>query len=117
MSYLRKVELKLIIFYSFYFGWLSAIIALSQDSRFLNYFVVGIAVFYFILLRQADDIIWFVIGAFIPIFMAILLSMNDLRLDFQDIETMQIWFPVAWGTTIVTLRRLYFTITKDIMMF
>lgn len=99
---------SIIIFYILYFVWLTLVTFLTPDPELLTYFTVGIVVFYFIFLRNAWDWFWFIVGAaFIVIGTTARFESWDIQINTEKLNELPIWLPLAWGTTVVALKKLY----------
>ena len=108
-----KKESLIVIFYILYFSWLFTIVFMSPNTFFLNYFTMAIVLFYLILLRESGDVFWFIATSGIIAFGSIV-QFSSWRLDF-DLENLYftpLWLPLAWGTTILALRKLYYIVVK-----
>src|SRR3989344_1616555 len=103
-----KKEGIIVIFYILYFTWLFLITYLTNQTRTLEYISVGIVLFYFTFLRERGDFFWFWAGVLVPVIgAAVSLDKGGVDFDIQILTFMPIWLPLAWGTTIVALRKLY----------
>ena len=110
-----KKENLIVVFYVLYFVWLFIVTYLTPDLAILNYFTLGVAFFYFIFLRSDNDLLLFAFGSLIPILFVVLGVGNpQLKLDFSAIKDTPIWLPIAWGTTFVTLRKLFVLVAREI---
>lgn len=103
-----SLQTKVIVFYTAFFIWLISLIFLTPDASFMTYFTGGIAIFYFVFLRSAGDLAWFLLGASF-IYAAAIVNIDGFstNLDFSAVYGVPIWLPVAWGTTVLALRRFY----------
>lgn len=109
----KKREVFIIFFYGMYFIWLLVVTYLTSDVAVLTYFTVAISVFHLIFLREVGDLSWFVIAAFIPVVFAIVrFEKSQLKFDLLSLKDFPYWLSLAWGTTTVALRKLYFLLTK-----
>src|SRR3989344_4066904 len=109
---MRK-EKMIVIFYILYFSWLLLISYFSPNADFLNYFSYGITIFYFLFLREKGDFIWFWAGVSVPLITASVSVIHwSTKIDFSAFRFIPIWLPLAWGITIVSLRKLYFIVTR-----
>ncbi len=101
-----KKESLIIVFYVMYFSWLFAIVFLTQDLKILNLFAILTVIFYFIFLKTRGDFLFFLIGFLIPILVsAITLSKSQENFNFSFVLEIPIWLPLAWGTTVIALKR------------
>ncbi len=108
-----KKENIIISFYVVYFGWLFTVAFLTPSVTILNYFTATVAVLYFVLLREKGDIVWFWISALIPLLVAATSFGNwQFSFDFNLLYYTPLWLPLAWGTTIVALRKFFILVTK-----
>ena len=109
-----KNTTPIIIFYVMYFIWLFTVTYLTPEVKFLNYFTLGVTLFYFILLREKGDLLWFTVAAAIPVLMSsISFEKGSLKTEFQLIALMPIWLPLAWGTTVIALRKFYLVLAYE----
>ena len=107
-----KKESLIIIFYILYFGWLFTITYLSPDTIHINYFTLFVVFFYFVFLREEWDIIWFLVASSIA-----LIGKNSLfseigEKSFEQITQIPLWLPLAWGTTVVALRKFFILVSN-----
>ena len=103
-----KRETLIVIFYVLYFSWLFTVIYLSPETALLNVFTSVIVLFYFLFLRQEGDFVWFfatLVGAIFGRFIS--LENRRLSFDIQSINEFPIWLPLAWGTTVLALRKFF----------
>lgn len=108
-----KKENLIVIFYVVYFSWLFTVAYINPETNTLNYFTVIVAFFYLIFLREKGDLLLFWLGALVPMLLASFSIKNlEPKFDLATVSLIPIWLPVAWGTTIVALRKLYILITK-----
>ncbi|OGM20308.1 hypothetical protein A2863_01545 [Candidatus Woesebacteria bacterium RIFCSPHIGHO2_01_FULL_38_9b] len=108
-----KKDTFIIIFYFIYFSWLFTITYLTPKTDLLNYFTLSIIFFYFVLLRESGDLFWFWLGTLIPILFNLSSFTNfEFKFDLAKIILTPIWLPLAWGTTIIALRKFYLIITR-----
>ena len=107
-----KKETLIIIFYVRYFSWLFTVTFFTQDPPFLNYFTGFIALFYFMFLREEGDFWWFATGFAISLILMVFSFTGwKVETDFEVLKHTPVWLPLAWGTTIVALRKFYLTLT------
>jgi hypothetical protein len=113
LSKSMKKETAIILFYFLYFFWLFAVTYLLFNILILNYFTVFVALFYLIFLREKGDIVWFIFASFIPILFSFF-TFSGWQVNFyaDNLRFFPPWLALAWGTTIVALRKLYFVINK-----
>ena len=106
----RKIKktTSIIIFYIVYFVWLTLVTFLTPDPMLLTYFTAGMVLFYFIFLRSSGDWFWFLLGAGVLIVGTIASWESwDIKINLVKLQEMPYWLPLAWGTTIVALKKLY----------
>ncbi len=108
-----KKENIIILFYFLYFSWLFTIAFLTPTVKSLNYFTIIVSFFYFIFLREKGDFFYYLFACLIPMFFAIF-SFNKIQPVFlvNNLKYVPLWLPLAWGITIVALRKFYLQITK-----
>lgn len=96
-----------------YFIWLTVITFISPDIKLLNIFSIGIVVFYFMFLQEKWDWFFFLLGS-LAIVMSIIGQFKnwDLIMDYHKLQAIPLWFPMAWGTTAVALRKFYVIISN-----
>ena len=110
-----KKENLIVIFYVLYFAWLFTVTYLTPEPPILNYFTLGVAAFYFIFLRGENDLFWFLLGSSVAFAIVILgIGSGRFQLNFSAIKDTPIWLPIAWGTTFVTLRKLFVLVAREI---
>lgn len=106
----KKTDLqtKIIVFYTAFFIWLTTIIFLKPEESFISYFTGAMALFYFVFLREAGDIFWFILGVAL-IYLAAIVTIDGLNVTYNvdAVNVVPLWLPAAWGTTLVALRRFY----------
>jgi hypothetical protein len=108
-----KKENIIIIFYIIYFGWLFTVAFLTPSIDTLNYFTSIVTVIYFVFLKEKGDFIWFWISALVPLIIAAVSFSNwQFKFDSSLLYYTPLWLPLAWGTTIVALRKFYILITR-----
>ncbi len=108
-----KKDTPIIVFYVLYFSWLLTVTYLTPETTILNFFTLGVALFYFIFLREKGDLAWFWFGAVIPLIFASLTFVDwSLKFDISFLTYMPPWLPIAWGTTFVALRKFYILLTN-----
>ena len=104
-------ETPVLIFYILYFIWLFTVTYLTPEIMIVNYFTGGVALFYFIFLREKEDVLWFLIASLIPIIVtATDITSWQLSFNFGLVAYMPLWLPLAWGTTVVALRKFYISV-------
>src|SRR3989344_1668037 len=104
-------ETPVLIFYILYFIWLFTVTYLTPEIMIVNYFTGGVALFYFIFLREKEDVLWFLIASLIPIIVtATDITSWQLSSNFGLVAYMPLWLPLAWGTTVVVLRKFYISV-------
>lgn len=108
----RKVR-YIIAFYFLYFSWLLTIIFISPRVIILNYFTALVTLVYFLTIRESDDFWWFAGGFLISVVLTII-SFSGFRIKYEpsNVKFLAPWLPVAWGTTFVSLRKIYLILTK-----
>lgn len=110
---MKVKDTPVIIFYILYFGWLFTVTFLTPDPKLLNYFSVGIVIFYFVFLGKVLDVLWFIPASAIPLLIQIISFYNwELKFDVSSIQYVPAWLPLSWGTTAVALRKFYFIILE-----
>lgn len=99
-------EKVIVIFYILYFTWLLSITYLIRDILYINYFSIGVTAFYFLFLKEKDDIVLFLIAAGFSLILTFYIfdSMN-LPMNIYDLNTTPLWLPLAWGVTTVSLKK------------
>src|SRR4030042_2521025 len=103
-----KKENIIIIFYVIYFSWLFTVAFLTPSVNILNYFTSFVSVIYLIFLRENGDLFWFCMSALIPLFFAAVTFSNwQFKFEAGMLNYLPLWLPLAWGTTIVALRKFY----------
>jgi hypothetical protein len=108
-----KKETLVAVFYIIYFSWLLVVTFLNPITSTLNIFTFTVALFYLIFLRESEDMLFFFISACIPILFAVISFNNfQLKFDSSNLRFLPIWLPIAWGTTIVALKRFYNILTS-----
>ena len=108
-----KKETAILLFYIMYFFWLFAVTYLLFNIAILNYFTGFVAIFYLLFLREKGDVAWFIFACFIPIvFSFFSFSGWEVNFSTDNLRFFPPWLALAWGTTIVALRKLYFVINK-----
>lgn len=109
-----KNTTPIIIFYIVYFLWLFTVTYLTPEVMFLNYFTGGVTILYFLLLREKGDLFWFSVSALIPMLMAaISWEKGSLKTDINLVYLMPMWLPLAWGTTVIALRKFYLVLAYE----
>jgi hypothetical protein len=107
---MRKESL-IITFYVLYFGWLTSIVYLIRYTQVLDYFTLGVAMFYFAFIREKWDVFWFVLGCFIVVGFVMSSFYNGIfQVNLNSVFDIPIWLPLSWGTTFVALRKFFVTI-------
>jgi hypothetical protein len=103
-----KKETYIVIFYILYFAWLFSLVYLTPRETLLNWFATGIIFFYFTFLKEDGDLVWFA-ATFLGTIMGKISSVERGHLLFNTevISSIPIWLPIAWGTTIVALRKFF----------
>lgn len=108
-----KKETLIIIFYVLYFSWLFAITFLSLSTRTLNIFTATVAFFYILFLREKGDLIWFWVAGLVPVFFTVFsLSNWQPKLDLRLLIYLPPWIPMAWGSTVVALRKFFNLVSR-----
>lgn len=112
---MKKETVPIILFYILYFVWIFTVVYLTTQTRLLTYFSLGVVLFYFAFLREKKDAVWFITSAFAPIIITIV-SFENVRLNFNPelILYMPLWLPLAWGTTVVALRKFYLVVMNSL---
>lgn len=109
MDLIKNKEKQIVVFYILYFSWLFTLTILTVDAKLQDYFAIAIVSFYFILLRENYDLLWFCLFALASI-AKILLPLESaftLNYFYEKIGEIHIWLPFSWGTTAVALRKFY----------
>jgi len=108
-----KKETLIVVFYILYFTWLFSVTYLTQDPNILNYFSIVVTIFYFALVRESGDFLWFLLGfAFSILLTVVVVKGFQVKFDTSGIFLIPIWLPISWGTTIVALRKFYLIVQK-----
>jgi hypothetical protein len=107
MKFDTKIEKRIIVFYILYFVWLYIITFLTGQTVYLTAFSSVVVAFYFAFLRQAGDLLFFLLGTAVPVLFAFF-SLTDSGITYtpENLAFLPIWFPLAWGTTVVAIRQL-----------
>lgn len=101
-----KKDTLVITFYILYFSWLFAVTYLTQDIKILNYYTILVVGFYFLFLRERGDFFWFCGGVVVSVILTITSYSNfQIKFDASVIPYIPIWLPMAWGTTLIALRK------------
>lgn len=108
-----KKENFLVIFYILYFAWLFTITYLNTNTALINYFTFFVAAFYLFFLKEEWDFLIFVFSGLIPVVQTIL-GFSKWEMDYSPelLSYMPLWLPIAWGTTVVALRKLYLSLAN-----
>lgn len=105
---MKKETIPIVVFYVLYFCWIFLITYLTPQVRILNYFTSGVSLFYFVFLREKGDLYWFLLGILVPLFITAVSFVNmSPVIDISLIYYMPIWLPLAWGTTVIALRKFF----------
>lgn len=108
-----KTETFIILFYVFYFGWLSVVTFLAPDAQLLTYFTAAITIFYFVALRERWDVFWFLLGASLMVLSAgTSYQRGEFKFNFGVVGELPVWLFLAWGTTVVALRKFFLIVTR-----
>lgn len=107
-----KKETLIVIFYILYFSWLFTLTYLSPSTLIINYFTLFVVFFYFIFLREEWDIVWFIVSASIAILINNSLFLKFGKIGYGSLEKIPFWLPLAWGTTVLALRKFFIIISK-----
>src|SRR3990167_4198094 len=108
-----KKDSYVIIFYFLYFSWLFFITYLTAKVDILNYFTFSVVAFYFLFLREGSDFFWFFLASTgYLLFSTISYTGSQLTLDTAKLVLTPVWIPLAWGTTIIALRKFYIVVTR-----
>jgi hypothetical protein len=106
-----KKETLIVVFYIMYFTWLLTVTFISANTRMLNIFTLSVAAFYFLFLKSKGDVVWFTATFFGAILGKLsMVHAGKLTFDFPSLLVLPLWLPVAWGTTMVALRRFFLLI-------
>jgi len=109
---MRK-ENVIVIFYVLYFSWLFTVAFLMPSINVLNYFTGIVTIFYFVFLREKGDLFWYGLACFLPIFIGITTFDNwQLKFNINLLSHIPTWLLMAWGTTVVSLRKLFLLINS-----
>ena len=111
-----KKQTAIIVFYTAYFLWLLIIAYVSPETDLVNLFTGIIVAFYFVYLKEVGDVQWFLATATmvtIYLFYTGTLYFDDF-LSLNNLVYIPIWIPLAWGTTIVALRKFYLKMNKGV---
>jgi hypothetical protein len=108
-----KKETAILLFYVLYFIWLFTVTYLTFNTPILNLFTAFVSIFYLIFLREKGDFWWFFLAAAIPIIVSCF-TITGWYINFStdNLKYFPPWLSLAWATTIVALRKLYFVISK-----
>ncbi len=104
---------SIIIFYVLYFSWLFLVAYLWPNSAVLTFFLLLIVGFYFIFLKEKSDLFLFAFVTTASWFIS-----KELALDpgFTNIGFPPLgipYWPIAWGVTALSLRKLYLLLSTD----
>jgi hypothetical protein len=67
--------------------------------------------FYFAFIREKWDLLWFLAGCLIVIFMVMSSFYNGIfQVNLNSVLEIPVWLPLSWGTTFVALRKFFVTI-------
>jgi len=103
-----KKETLIIVFYVLYFLWLFLITYLTKYADILNYYTIGVIAFYFLFLREKGDFGWFTLGIIASVLITIThIGGFQIKFDTPAIALIPLWLPLAWGTTLVALRKFF----------
>lgn len=109
-----KKQTLLVIFYILYFAWLFTVTYLTKETMILNYFTSAVILFYLIFLREKNDVYLFILVSVV-----VLLGANSafsewpLNIDIDKLLNTPPWLPIAWGTTVLALRKLYIVVLES----
>jgi len=108
-------QTKIIVFYVAYFTWLTLVTFLTSNEILLAYFVGGILAFYLVFLRERGDILLSV-GAATAMILVNIGSFNltngGLSFEAYKLNEIPYYLPMAWGLTVMALRKFYFIANK-----
>lgn len=108
-----KKENIIVAFYVLYFGWLFTVAFLTPSLDILNIFTSIITILYFIFLKEKWDLVWFWVAALAPIAIGTVTFANwQFKFESGLLPYIPMWLPLAWGTTIVALRKFFILITR-----
>jgi hypothetical protein len=101
-------ETLIVTFYIIYFVWLLTVTYISADTHLLNLFTLGVIMFYFLFLKEKGDVVWFA-ATFLGAILGKISMVQDGKFSFDmlSLATLPPWLPVAWGTTVVALRKFF----------
>lgn len=108
-----KNDQAVIVFYLSYVVWLFIVIFLSPDVFLLTLFTGAILLFYMLFLSDVMDIAWIIAG--ITIFIVVtIVKINGFEITFDNkmLAEIPVWVYLAWGTTVVALRRFFIIANK-----
>lgn len=110
---MKKETVPIVVFYILYFVWIFTVVYLTTQTTILNYFSIGVVLFYFLFLREKGDFIWFAAAFMIPLAITAFSVEKGLP-EFSPklILFMPPWLPLAWGTTIIALRKFYTVVSE-----
>jgi hypothetical protein len=112
MALKLKKETMIIIFYILYFSWLFTVTYLSPATMQINYFTLFVIFFYFIFLKEEWDIIWFIVASSLALIGKTSFFANIGEKSFDQINQIPFWLPLAWGTTVLALRKFFIVVTN-----
>lgn len=109
---MRKRIDSIIIFYVLYFLWLALVIMLWPTPKYLTYFLLSIAAFYFVFLYEKMDF-WFFAAVYLVSLLAGKYLVNDPTFANRGYPPLGIPFwPIAWGITVLAFRKFYILLNK-----
>lgn len=108
-----KKQTLLVIFYILYFSWLLTVTYLTNETMILNYFTAIVILFYLVFLREKNDVYLFILVSIVTLLGAnSAFSEWPLNIDVERIVNTPPWLPIAWGTTVLALRKLYIVVLE-----
>jgi hypothetical protein len=108
-----KKDKAIIVFYLAYVIWLFVLIFLSPNTTLLTYFTGIILAFYLVFLSNFWDIAWLTAGIIVFLILTTV-KINGFVITFDKLllANIPLWVYLAWGTTIVSLRRFFIIASK-----
>jgi hypothetical protein len=107
-----KKENLIVAFYILYFSWLFTVTYLIFDPLVQNVFTIFVTAFYFVFLRERWDLVYFLVAALIPYLLAAFYLSPRMGFSEEMVIGIPVWMALAWGTTVLALKKLYIVILK-----